>query len=333
MKDICIITVTYGDRFPFLKKVLDRVLNENVKKIIVVDNNSSKDSKEKLKEYIKNKEEKIKILSLEENLGSAGGFKKGLEIAKNCKECDFILLLDDDNLPEKGIFDKIFNKIENLDFSFNKDALWMYRTDRENFIAYIKKNNPSGMLPDKNGFLGMHFITIFGKIIELLKAKIFKNKPLEINKNYGFIYAAPYGGLFFHKSLLDKIGFPREEFFVYVDDYEWTYRIKKNGGKIVALLDLKIEDIDKSWHIKRKGKSFFSKILNTDDYKRVYYTIRNRIVFEQENFVKNRFIYNINKFLFLLALRLYKNKNNEKQYKIVLKAIEDGYKRRLGRVL
>lgn len=43
------VTVTYGNRFHLLKQVIDSALAEGVAKIIVVDNNSQPESREKLK--------------------------------------------------------------------------------------------------------------------------------------------------------------------------------------------------------------------------------------------------------------------------------------------
>jgi GT2 family glycosyltransferase len=147
----------------------------------------------------------------------------------------------------------------------------------------------------------------------------------------GFITCCSLWRIIFSQIPFKKIGFPREDFFVYVDDYEWTYRITRQGGKIVVFPDLQIEDIIKSWHTKEEKASFFYKILNTNDEKRVYYTIRNRIVFERENFVDNEIVYKINMFLFLTFLKLYKNRNNKKQYETILKAIRDGLDKKLGR--
>ncbi|MGC9081504.1 MULTISPECIES: glycosyltransferase family 2 protein [Pseudomonadati] len=48
---VCVVTVTYGDRFYLLKQVIDASFNEGVSKIIVVDNCSSKNSRNQLKDY------------------------------------------------------------------------------------------------------------------------------------------------------------------------------------------------------------------------------------------------------------------------------------------
>lgn len=72
-----------------------------IDKIIVVDNNSFPESRESIKKLEK-EIPNMEVVYLDENKGSAGGYKIGLEKAYNDKECEFIWLLDDDNKPEKG---------------------------------------------------------------------------------------------------------------------------------------------------------------------------------------------------------------------------------------
>jgi cellulose synthase/poly-beta-1,6-N-acetylglucosamine synthase-like glycosyltransferase len=103
-----IITVTYGERFKFLIQVLDATVSDiNVDKIILVDNASS--NKKEINEYIakvNSNQQKIILVRHTENLGSAGGFKSGILEARK-HNCDYVLLLDDDNVPEKGWGEKI----------------------------------------------------------------------------------------------------------------------------------------------------------------------------------------------------------------------------------
>ena len=53
MMKITAIIVTYSDRFHLLKQVLDSCFEEGVSNIIIIDNNSHKNSKIQLEKYSK----------------------------------------------------------------------------------------------------------------------------------------------------------------------------------------------------------------------------------------------------------------------------------------
>ncbi|AEA34639.1 glycosyltransferase [Hippea maritima] len=331
---VCAVIVTYGDRFHLLKQVMDACYNEGVNKIIVVDNASEENSKKQLKEY-EEKESRLKVIYLDENTGSAGGYKRGLQEAYKCEECEFIWLLDDDNQPQKDslkVLKDFWNKLKDENKE-EKVSLLSYRPDRIQYKEAIMTDNPDLVLGRKNSFLGFHIIDLPKKVIRVLKRKIgiktFHENP---NIKSGKVAVAPYGGMFFHKKLIDSIGYPKEEFFLYADDHEWSYRITKSGGKIFVVLDSILEDIDVSWQLENKATSPFYSYLNEGNKFRVYYTVRNRVNFEK-NIISSNFYYNLNKKLFFSFLSLYKNKKNQEQYNIFRKAVNDGLNNTLGRQL
>lgn len=125
------VTVTYGNRFHLLKQVIDRALSEGVAKVIVVDNNSVDESRNKLREYEKELNGKIKVLYLDDNYGSAGGFKRGLQEAYGDSECEYILTLDDDNLIVENSMKKLVNLTKYLENLNNNFILSFYRDMRE----------------------------------------------------------------------------------------------------------------------------------------------------------------------------------------------------------
>ena len=96
----CVVTVTYDDRVHLLEYVLGTVLDMGVGKVVAVDNASTPESTRRLRYLAKHSEGRVEVLHLDKNLGSAGGFKVGLERAKALIEFEFIWLLDDDNLRD-----------------------------------------------------------------------------------------------------------------------------------------------------------------------------------------------------------------------------------------
>lgn len=110
MNKICSVIVTYGDRFKFLKQVIDSCLKNNITKIIVVDNNCAEKSKKELIS-LENKIKELKVIHLSKNIGSAGGFKTGIEKAIKCSECEYILLLDDDNVISENYIEVMLSNL------------------------------------------------------------------------------------------------------------------------------------------------------------------------------------------------------------------------------
>jgi GT2 family glycosyltransferase len=326
---VCAVIVTYGDRFHLLKQVMDACYKEGVSKIIVVDNNSSKNSKIELKKYENEHKDRLKVIYLDENTGSAGGFKRGLQEAYNDNECEFIWLLDDDNMPQKDslkVLENFWNNLNQEDKN-EKVALLSYRNNAVLHKKVIEQNNYSLLLGKQNSFLKLHFLEIPKRIFNLIKKRFVNENKFynKLSKDYGRLPLSPYGGMFFNKSIIDKIRYPNDKLFLYSDDYDWSYRITNDiDGKIYLIINSKISDLDESWMIGDKPTIIFKALLNRGSDFRVYYSIRNRIIFEKNYLEKNKFIYKINLFLFLFLLRLFVNRNNLKRFSLIKEAIRDG---------
>ena len=314
------VTVTYGNRFHLLKQVIDSALAEGISKVIVVDNNSVPQSREKLKEYEKGLNGKIKVLYLDDNYGSAGGFKRGLEEAYIDSQCEFIWLLDDDNVPEKGSYKNLICAYEYLG-NIEKNVLISFRESNPNNILALTEGASIGY--KTNSFLNFHikywFINKINKINKINAYSILKSQ------------IAPYGGLFLAKNVITKIGFPNEDFFVYADDHEWTLRMTNNNFNLYLCSESKLKDIDWTWtksiaknpHYEPEASEF-----------KIYYALRNH-VFLDKNFIENKYIYFLN-----LSISLIYNyfihlflvpKIATKRFKLILRAVKDGLKGRLGR--
>ena len=319
--NITAVIVTYSDRFHFLKKVIEACLNSNVKNIIVVDNNSDYSSKNKLRDYSIKLRDQLSIIWNSSNLGSAKAYKQGMELASEFKN-DYIWLLDDDNKPREDALQKLteFWKIKPK----NVKALLSYRPDREMYKTAIQKKNPTLVLSSKNSFSGFHIKDKLKKITGN------RNEQIDTRIKYGEISYAPYGGLFFKKTLLTEIGYPDEDFFLYADDHDWTYRITHKKLKIFLLLESIVDDIDTSWALKKNDYNIF-KIIKSAPSIRVYYSFRNRVIFEKKYLITNHFIYNLNKLLYTIILYTYTI--NTDKFKIYWKALKDAKENNLGKIV
>ncbi len=192
----------------------------------------------------------------EYNRGTALGFATGMAQVND----GWIWLFDEDNFPTNNCLYKIKSAIEvtgteKICFACNR-------------YSYLNVHRIDSIIGTNNAVFGFD---IFHPI------KVRKNKRVIHNKNR-FISVAMFGGFFFHSKWIKQIGLPDESYFMYSDDFEWTYRITKKFGLIYLMHDAVITE---PFH-------------NTENK---YLRVRNAIRFS-EQFVTSKFQYRINKFLF-----------------------------------
>ena len=330
---VCVVTVTYGDRFHLLKQVIKSCFNEGVEKVIVVDNASVENSRKQLV-ALKNKyQNKLDIIHLNENIGSAGGYKKGLEKAYKCTDCDFIWLLDDDNKPVRGSLKKyvdIYSQLKSQNVSLG--ALVGFRKLRPQYVKAVEKCDGTHLLEPLDSFIGFHIFHYWKKWVDKFSFLRFQNMK---NCNLVKIPTASYGGLFFERKLLKKIGFPNDNYYLYEDDTDFTYRITKSGYNIYLVPEIEIIDLDEYWCAKDKGKKhpYFS---GTEF--RFYYFIRNKLFFQKKYRVKNKKIFNLNKFIYfgrmLILSFIHRNIRRFHLFRGAVKdALEDKMKKKKMKIL
>lgn len=320
---ICVVTVTYGNRWKFLSSVLTRVLSmPGVCSVIVVNNASDYFIDEKIAD------KRITLLNNTQNQGSAGGYNQGIQFAFKNVDADFIWLLDDDNLPHENALFELTKYWQTIKGGSNEKALFCLREDRRAHVSIAcgERAERYYLVPDN--FLGFSFFRILTNQLYKLKDR-FKKATAALP--YAKIPYVPYGGLFMPKQLVETIGYPREDFFLYVDDSEYTYRITQSGAAIYLIPSAKVQDIDQSQGINYKKKLFRSALLDLWSF-RTYYHIRNRMYFYSRVAIKNKFMFNINKALYLGFLRLISIISNERSaYKKLLIAVSDGLNGKLGK--
>lgn len=326
---ICIVTVTYGERQHLLKEVISSVEKiDQVNKIIVVNNGANLDG---LKDDYYNK---LEIIELGENTGSANGYNIGLKKAKESNS-DFIMTLDDDNLPEENCINNLleyYNKIS-TEVKNNNIALLALREDRIDFKKAAMGKDIKNVFPLVNSFLGWHLkqipLKIFNKIWGRLKKT--NNNILTSFVEYVHVPIAPYGGLFFHRNLLNLIGLPNPKYYLYCDDYDFTYKINNNEGAIYLVPSSKIIDIDKTWFVKENYGFLKSFLMSESDF-RIYYGVRNRVYFETRNLVENKLIYSLNRMSFKIVLYVLSILLGKKdRYEMISSSIKNGDKGILGK--
>lgn len=330
---ICAVVVTYGNRYHLLDRVIEALLQVKVSKIVVVDNNSHNESRSQLRAKELDLKELLTVIYLSENTGSAGGYKVGLEFVRTCKDCEFVWLLDDDNIPYARALEVLITFWNNFDLPRKEERLCLlsYREQSPAYKELARRDSLSiePIIGSNNAVLGLNFLHAFStrKHLKLFLGE-FKEHEIVMKKNFGKVPVAPYGGMFFNKVLLDSIGYPDDRLFLYGDDYEYSHRIIKHSGEIILLLDSRMKDIDVS---ENKGMAVDERNLF-----RLYYSNRNHVYF-QKSLSSNRLVFAINYLIYLLFLRVKKTfvvlfkKTDPRKISVLLYAIKDGVHGKLGK--
>lgn len=214
MKQLSIIIVNYNVRH-FLEQALlsvQRAIATLDAEVFVVDNNSVDGSVAMLYD----KFPWVKVIANKKNLG----FSKGNNLAIRQAQGKYILLLNPDTVVEEDTFTKI---IEFMDATPDAGALGVKMYNGEGkFLPESKRALPTPWVA---------FYKIFGLSRLFPKSKKFGKyhltylNPDEIHQ----IEVLSGAFMFMRKSVLDEIGYLDEDFFMYGEDIDLSYRVTKAG--------------------------------------------------------------------------------------------------------
>ena len=242
------IIVTFN-RLNKLKLTIEKSLQENFDNIVIVNNCSNGDTLE----YLDGLDDtKFIIKHLSNNIGGAGGFNIGFEVALKETNSDWIVCFDDDAYPQAGAINK-FRKLE-LDEHVSAVAGGVFLPDNSISIMNRVRNNP---------FKNMS--TLFKVLIK--KESIYISNEFNQVLTNQYIDASTFVGFFIRADIVKKIGLPRKELFIYADDLIYTLNLTSLGYKLLFVPSVQfIHDCN-------------TLVNNSDVYFpiwKVYYTYRNR---------------------------------------------------------
>jgi len=216
---VSVVIVTYN-RKQLLTRCIEAVLNQTVKidKLFIVDNASTDGTAAFLEKngFISNAADTsvkvadntaIHYLRLKENTGGAGGFFTGMQRA-HTEGTSFLWIMDDDGFPHQTCLEKQlkhanrYEYIMPISISIEDTHLltWFIRAKKNRLTrsySELKEAFPDGIMP----------------------------------------HAVPFNGLLLHSSLIDRVGFPKKEMFIWGDDFEYQYRCMDKGVKPITILD------------------------------------------------------------------------------------------------
>ncbi|PID29219.1 MAG: hypothetical protein CR982_03435 [Candidatus Cloacimonadota bacterium] len=214
--DISIVILNYNVKF-FLENCLRSVINSSKGlncEIIVSDNNSSDGSKE----YITERFPGIRYIYNNENLG----FAKGNNIALKEAKGKYILVLNPDTLLKEDTLRKCFN--------------YMEESSRYDLVS-CKVVTPDGKI-DPNCHRSTptpwNSLTHITKLSKLFRNKLFSSyNMLYANDNEIFDVEVVSGSfMFFRRKILEKGIYIPDEYFMYGEDIDFCFQIRKEGFKI-----------------------------------------------------------------------------------------------------
>ncbi|OYT15066.1 MAG: hypothetical protein B7C24_15020 [Bacteroidetes bacterium 4572_77] len=213
MDNLAIGVVTYN-RLELLKKVVLSLRQQTVKphKIYIVNNASTDDTSTWLDEQLKESDDLIVINQA--NLGSSGGQYTSI---KSMFEAgyEWIWIMDDDVMPAPTC-------LEELTKDLLKDevrAPLRYDIQQKPYMNDTIELNLTNPLK-----------SIWTRIID---EKDFENSKIPAE---GITFEGPL----FHRSIIEKVGYPEKPFFIFADDTEYMIRVKKVGGTCVIMRDARL---------------------------------------------------------------------------------------------
>jgi GT2 family glycosyltransferase len=273
---ITAVTVTYGDRWQYLQILLQRLEEEELVRDVVVVDNASRCDIASLCSMAGFK--KVQVIRHKTNLGSAGGYKTGIEAAYSLSN-DFIMLYDDDVVPLPGsleLLQRSFHKLSTVR-NCNSFAIIPYRKSQHEKVVLFEKP----FWGEKYNFQGLNIFSFFQRHF-FDHGKPFDTSNFKVVMQHG---GAAYACLYFHKSLIDVIGLPNPELILYYDDVEYTSRLLQRGGEIWLEVDACCEDICRNYSMDVFSPPFLG-YLRADNDAKIFYMMRNRTYLD-------RFVYKV----------------------------------------
>ena len=264
--DLSVVIVNY-QTFELTKNTINSILEYEYPfsyEIFVVDNASSDDSLDRLKDYFK---DNVKFIASEENNGFAAGNNQALRKATG----RYQLLLNSDTIVWEDTLENIYyymEKHEDVGACGCRVILENGELDKA-----CKRSFPNV----KNSFIRLFHIPTKSKDDNYNLTDLPDDEVYEIDCLTGAF-------MFIRKDALDQIGLLDETFFMYGEDIDLCYRIKQGGWKIVYYGKSKIIHLKGASSKKQKSKLIY------EFYRAMYIYYKKHHAFESV-FIVNWMVY------------------------------------------
>ncbi|GAA4371843.1 hypothetical protein GCM10023146_21580 [Nocardioides caricicola] len=201
---VAAVVVTFN-RLGLLQRLVERLTDvPELTEVLVVDNASTDGTGEWLAALA---DDRVRVRTLTENRGGAGGFHDGLAWAME-RGADLAWLMDDDGLPDEGCLATL---LEHRDLDF-WGPLVVDEAQPERLVFPIRLPGGTAVV---HRLADVAAAARDGRIDDIV---------------------IPFNGVLVTRELVDRIGLPRAEFFIWGDDHEYRLRAEAAGARIATIV-------------------------------------------------------------------------------------------------
>jgi rhamnopyranosyl-N-acetylglucosaminyl-diphospho-decaprenol beta-1,3/1,4-galactofuranosyltransferase len=209
---IVAVVVTFN-RLSLLQRLIPRLVeSKGLDEILVVDNASTDGTEGWLREQAEAGAVPVHTRHLTENTGGAGGFHDGLALAVE-RGADLVWLMDDDGVPDPDCLERLLEHEGSLDFW---GPVVLDEADATRLVFPIRL--PGG-----------------ARVVHALA-------DAEAAARSGLIadVVIPFNGVLVTRDLVERIGLPRAEFFIWGDDVEYLWRARRAGARTGTVVGARV---------------------------------------------------------------------------------------------
>ncbi len=216
-KILTVVTVTYNSEETIIKLLSSlKLINDLIKEIIIIDNNSSFLDKDKIQKISK----KIKLIINKKNYGFARAVNQGIKKSKT----DFVLLINPDTFLSDRSIIKSLNLIKDDEkigaiggkiYDINHNILYTANRKPSFLTGIFEFTNLKKIFPE-NKYSKLFWVESSRKIL----------KPIKVSSLCGAY-------IIIRKKINNKNNLFDKKYFLYMEDVDFGIKINKEGYKVI----------------------------------------------------------------------------------------------------